>query len=77
MATQADQVFRDALQLDTTARAELLERLIDSLDLGSESGVDEAWAQEIERRAAEIDSGAVATEPWEVVRARLHSSENR
>jgi hypothetical protein len=29
--------------------------------------------QEIDRRIAEIDSGAVRTEPWDVVRKRLRN----
>jgi putative addiction module component (TIGR02574 family) len=32
---------------------------------------DEAWRIEIERRIAELDSGAVETVPWEVVKAEL------
>jgi putative addiction module component (TIGR02574 family) len=33
--------------------------------------VEEAWRAEIERRVAELDSGAVETVPWEIVKARL------
>jgi len=33
--------------------------------------IDEAWRIEIERRIAELDSGAVETVPWEVVKAEL------
>jgi putative addiction module component (TIGR02574 family) len=36
-----------------------------------EEGVEEAWRAEIERRAKELDSGAVQSIPWEVVKARL------
>lgn len=75
MVTEQDQVFRDALQLDTAAPTELLDRIIDTLDRGSDTGVEEAWMQEIKRRASEIESGAVATESWEVVRDRLTRSE--
>jgi putative addiction module component (TIGR02574 family) len=71
MAVQREQVFRDALLLEPSDRTELLELLIDSLDPETEAGVEEAWMQEIDRRVAEIDSGAVRTEPWDVVRERL------
>ena len=37
-----------------------------------EAEVEAAWAEEIERRAREIDSGKVRTIPWEQVRAQLH-----
>ena len=48
----------------------LLEQLIDSLDPGSNTNVEEAWMQEVERRAAELDSGAVHGIAWDVVRTR-------
>ena len=56
MVTEPEQVFRDALQLKPSDRGELLDLLIDSLDPESETGVEEAWMQEIDRRIAEIDS---------------------
>jgi putative addiction module component (TIGR02574 family) len=33
--------------------------------------VDRAWAEEIERRAKEIDEGQVTLVPWDQVRDRL------
>jgi putative addiction module component (TIGR02574 family) len=47
-----------ALQLSVTERARLIERLIASLDIDPE--VEDAWAAEVERRNAEIESGAVS-----------------
>ena len=49
----------EALSLPISERARLIEKLILSLDLPSE--VEEAWATEVERRNAEIESGAVST----------------
>ena len=37
----------------------------------SDPAVDQAWAKEIERRVAELDSGTVRTVPWETVKAKL------
>jgi putative addiction module component (TIGR02574 family) len=71
MATSRDDIFRHALSLTEEDRAELVAALIDSLDGEPEEGVEEAWRIEIERRARELESGAVKTIPWEVVRARL------
>ena len=34
--------------------------------------VEDTWRVEIERRMAELDSGAVEAIPWKEVRARLH-----
>ena len=46
--------------------------LIETLDAESEEGVEDAWRVEIERRMAELDSGAVETVSWEELRARLY-----
>lgn len=71
MATSRDDIFRGALALAARDRADLIAALIDSLDAETEEGVEEAWRVEIERRARELESGAVQSIPWEVVRERL------
>jgi len=71
MAVSRDKIFRDALELEQSDRAELAKLLVDSLDPSVEEGVEEAWMEEVARRAAELDSGAVQTIPWDTVRARL------
>lgn len=48
----------EALRLSPSERARLVERLITSLDTDPE--VEEAWSVEVERRDAEIESGAAA-----------------
>ena len=50
--------------------------LIESLDGPPDENVEAAWAEEVERRVREIDSGAVKTVPWEQVRAELFSRMN-
>lgn len=35
--------------------------------------VQAAWAEEIERRVRQIDSGEVTTIPWEEVRAKAYA----
>ena len=71
MATSRDEILRKALSLPEQDRADLAGALIDSLDAEAEERVEEAWRAEIERRATELDSGAVQSIPWEVVKARL------
>ncbi len=71
VAASRDQVFREALELEQSDRAELAKLLVESLDPSVEEGVEEAWMEEVARRAAELDSGAVQTIPWDSVRARL------
>ena len=71
MVTSRDDIFLRALSLSERDRADLIAALIESLDSEVEEGVEEAWRIEIERRAKELESGAVQSIPWEVVRARL------
>ena len=47
-----------ALNLPPSERARLVERLIATLDADPE--IEEAWAAEVERRQARIESGAVS-----------------
>ena len=71
MAASRDDILRKALTLPERERADLVGALIDSLDSEVEEGVEDAWRVELERRAQEIESGAVQSIPWEAVKARL------
>lgn len=71
MAISTKELFREALSLDDTARMELAGLLLESLDGDPEEGVEAAWLAEVERRTAELDSGAVASVPWTRIRSRL------
>ena len=72
MATSATDILKQALELKEEERAELASLLIESLDESAEEGVEAAWAVEIERRMADLDSGAAKTLTWEEVRQKLH-----
>lgn len=65
------EMFRQAFQLPESERATLAGLLIESLEPAPDSDVEEAWAEEAQRRWNEIGSGAVHTIPWEEVRAKL------
>jgi putative addiction module component (TIGR02574 family) len=71
MTRTAETLLRDALTLDDRDRAAIAGLLIDSLETEPEEGVEEAWAVEIDKRAALMDSGQIKNIPWEKVRARL------
>jgi len=58
MSSTVETIEAEALLLPAAERARLVERLIASLDADPE--VEEAWAAEVERRNAEIESGAVS-----------------
>ena len=76
MATSTRKLYEEAMKLDPEERAALMGLLIESLDPGSEEGVEEAWLAEIERRMADLDSGSVQSITWEELRARLYDSPN-
>ena len=72
MSSAAKAILEATLKLDPGERARIAHELIVSLDEGpTEEGVEAAWEQELERRAGEIDSGAVKLEPWSKLRQEL------
>ena len=71
MSTSVETLEAEALQLTAAERARLVERLIASLDADPE--IEEAWAAEVERRHAEIESGAVEPLPGPETLAKLRA----
>ena len=71
MRLSRKEIFDGALHLDESERAALARLLIENLDMEVEEGVEVAWVAEVERRIAELDSGATISVPWEEVNARL------
>lgn len=69
MALTLETLEAEVLQLSAAERARLVEKLIASLDM--DPAVEEAWAAEVERRHAEIESGAVSLLPGPEALARL------
>jgi putative addiction module component (TIGR02574 family) len=73
VTNSAERLLIEALRLPETERAELATRLIQSLDAEADTDVDAAWAAEIERRCAALDSGEAVTSDWSDVRRRIES----
>ena len=69
MSPKIEILEAEALQLSPGERARLIERLIISLDI--DPAVEESWAAEVERRNAEIESGAVSLLPGPETLAKL------
>ncbi len=61
MDTDFERLEAQALQLPIEARAALAQRLLASLEQDVE--IEEAWAAEVERRIAEVESGVVELIP--------------
>ena len=69
MSSTVEALEAEALQLPEADRARLIERLIASLD--ADPDVEEAWAAEVERRHAEVESGKVSLRPGPEALAKL------
>lgn len=73
MAKSVEQIEAELLNLPSRERARLAEVLISSLDEDAE--IEQAWSEEIARRAAELRSGKVkrvpAKQAFEALRSRL------
>jgi putative addiction module component (TIGR02574 family) len=61
METLLERLEAQALALTHGERAVLAQRLLASLDKDAE--IEEAWAEEVERRIAEVESGVVRVIP--------------
>lgn len=72
MGEVPNKLLEAALKLSAQDRAALAAALIDTLDDGpADADVESAWADEIRRRIAEVDAGAVKTVPWTEARAAI------
>lgn len=72
MDTELEKLEAEALKLTPGERAALAQRLLASLDEDAE--IEEAWAAEVERRVAEIESGAVKLIPIDEALAQVRAS---
>ena len=72
METELEKLEAEALKLTAGERAALAQRLLASLEDDAE--IDEAWAVEVERRIAEVESGAVQLIPIEEALARVRAA---
>lgn len=72
METQLERLEHEALKLTPGERAALAQRLLASLDVDAD--IEEAWAAEVERRIADVESGAVQVIPMDEALAQVRSS---
>jgi putative addiction module component (TIGR02574 family) len=68
---KAADILKEALALPSGERAALAASLLDSLDTDVDEDAEATWVIEVNRRVAELDSGAIKTVPWAEVRRRL------
>ncbi len=68
MSTNTEQLLEAALALPDEDRLEFFEALAASLRPEDRPPFDESWREVIQRRSAELRSGAVAPLPWAEVK---------
>jgi putative addiction module component (TIGR02574 family) len=71
MSETTDELKAELARLPVPQRAELARFLIDSLDQGEDADAEEAWDEELARRAEEIKNGMATGEPADDVMAEL------
>jgi len=73
MSLTIDQLTEEAMQLPSSSRALLAERLVESLSAAEVDAVQKLWAAEAVRRRDDVRSGRVQTIPGEQVLAEVRS----
>ena len=71
MPLTIDQITTEAMQLSVSSRAELAEKLVESLDFSEDDDLQRIWAVEAIRRRDDVRSGRVQTIPGEQVLAEV------
>ncbi len=66
-----ESILSAAHQLPVSDRLRLIDELASSVPDDQPPQLSDAWLREIDRRSNEVDSGAVVTEDWADIRARL------
>ena len=77
MATNMERVAEQAMKLPAESRAELADRLVESLDSEEIGRIDQLWLDEAKRRRDEVRSGEVKTISGEDARRRVRRAIKR
>ncbi|MBD3339353.1 MAG: hypothetical protein GF353_09605 [Candidatus Lokiarchaeota archaeon] len=60
-------LLQEVLSLPSNLRTKLIDKLIKSLNVPIQKEIDELWANEVERRITEIESGKIETISGDIV----------
>jgi len=73
MATMqmTEKIYEQALDLPTGERLILIDKLLHSTNLPTQLEIDKLWAEEVERRSKEIESGKARLIPGEEVFGKI------
>ena len=74
MSANRSKVMSEALSLNAEERAELAAELLQSLETAEITDIEQierAWAEEIAKRCADLDSGNGTTTDWSEARRKI------
>ena len=77
MPVISKKVFDEALSLPAEARMSLVEKLLSSLNLPTRPEIDRLWAEEAERRIAQIDKREIRLVPGKKVFSNIRKKYRR
>jgi len=64
VSDEAKKLLEEALKLPIRQRGRLVSSLIDSLEESDEADVEQAWIDEVHRRAQELETGQLRGLTW-------------
>ena len=70
---QVQAILNEALKLSPLEKAAVIDRLMASFDIPQRQRVDEAWAQEVERRIDAYDADSISARPVEEAMKEINS----
>jgi len=73
MVALADKLILDALTLPNDVRAEIVDKLLESLNLPLQKDIDRQWSALAEKRLKDITSGRVKTVPGYAVFEKIRN----
>jgi putative addiction module component (TIGR02574 family) len=73
MSQQLDQVSQAAMSLTPAERAELAERIWQSVTAEEQASIERAWCQEVDRRIAQADERGAPGIPAEQVLSEIEA----
>ena len=71
MTKTTETVLAEALRLDLQGRSQLVWALLASLDGPADPDAASAWATEVKRRVAALESGSNELESWDDTKRRI------
>ena len=77
MSFAAKKILDEVLQLPADARVNLVEQLLTSLNLPTQPEIDQLWAEEAEKRIAQIDKGEIKLVPGRKVFSNIRKKYRR